>query len=58
MLLSTMYIHGIIEMINEVGTLVLFLPSYFPDYNPIEEVFSKLKALIEVYKMVLEMEHL
>ena len=42
-------------MINEVGTLVLFLPPYFPDNNPVEEVFSKLN---EVYEMELEMEHL
>ena len=39
-------IAGIVEMINEVGALVLFLPLYYPDFNPIEEAFSKLKALI------------
>ena len=42
---SIHHVQGIVEMINEVGALVLFLPPYSPDFNPIEEVFSKLKAL-------------
>jgi transposase len=33
-----------IRMIQEVGTLAHFLLPYFPDYNPIEEAFSKVKA--------------
>ena len=45
-------------MINKVGALVLFFPLYSPDFNPIEEAFSKLKALIKVYEIELEMEHL
>ena len=36
----------------------MFLPPYSPDFNPTEEAFSKLKALIKVYEMELEMEHL
>ena len=31
-------------MIQEVGAIVYFLPLYSPDYNPIEEAFSKVKA--------------
>lgn len=27
-----------------MGAKVLYLPSYSPDFNPIEEVFAKLKA--------------
>ena len=50
---SIHHVQGIVEMINEVGALVLFLPPYSPDFNPIEEAFSKLKALEH-----LEMEHL
>ena len=30
-------------MIEEAGALVHFLPPYSPDYNPIEETFSKVK---------------
>ena len=32
------------EMVEERGCEVLFLPSYSPDFSPIEEAFSKLKA--------------
>ena len=34
------------ELIEERGCSLLFLPSYSPDYNPIEEAFSKIKALL------------
>ena len=32
-----------VEMIYETGAIVHFLPPYFPDYNPIESLFSKVK---------------
>ena len=34
------------EMIQAKGAELLFLPPYSPDFNPIEKVFSKLKALL------------
>jgi len=34
------------ELIEERGADLLFLPSYSPDFNPIEEAFSKIKALV------------
>src|SRR5215216_1572586 len=34
------------ELIEERGADLLFLPSYSPDLNPIEEAFSKVKALV------------
>jgi transposase len=37
---------GVRELIEERGCQVLFLPSYSPDYNPIEEAFSKIKGLL------------
>ena len=30
-----------------MGAIVHFLPPYSPDYNPIEELFSKVKALMK-----------
>jgi len=30
--------------IESVGATLLFLPPYSPDFNPIEQAFSKLKA--------------
>jgi transposase len=34
------------ELIEERGADVLFLPSYSPDLNPIEEAFSKIKNIV------------
>lgn len=36
--------------ISEVGALALFLPPYSPDLNPIEELFSKVKATLKSAK--------
>jgi len=37
---------GVEEAIEAVGASVLYLPQYSPDLNPIEQFFSKLKALL------------
>lgn len=37
---------GVRELIEERGCEVLFLPPYSPDYNPIEEAFSKIKGML------------
>jgi len=37
---------GIEEAIRAAGAQLLYLPPYSPDYNPIEQVFSKLKTLL------------
>ena len=34
------------ELVESKGADLLFLPSYSPDLNPIEEAFSKIKALV------------
>lgn len=34
------------ELIEQQGCKVLYLPAYSPDYNPIEEAFSKIKNLL------------
>jgi transposase len=34
------------ELVEERGADLLFLPSYSPDLNPIEEAFSKIKNLV------------
>ncbi|MBA3389602.1 MAG: IS630 family transposase [Rubrobacter sp.] len=36
----------VVELIEARGCEVLYLPPYSPDYNPIEEAFSKIKALL------------
>jgi transposase len=37
---------GVRETIKERGAELLYLPPYSPDFNPIENAFAKLKALI------------
>ena len=44
--LSSHKIAGIQKAIEAIGARVVFLPPYSPDFNPIEQVFSKLKALL------------
>jgi transposase len=34
------------QLIEEKGCQVLFLPAYSPDFSPIEETFSKIKAFL------------
>lgn len=44
------HVNGIQSMIEEVGALVLYLPPYSPDYNPIEEAFGKVKTTTKAYE--------
>lgn len=41
---------GVREALQRVGADVLYLPPYSPDFNPIEQAFSKLKTLIRKAK--------
>ena len=36
------------RLIEDRGCILLYLPPYSPDLNPIEEVFSKIKQLLMV----------
>jgi transposase len=37
---------GVRKAIEDTGATLLYLPPYSPDFNPIENAFSKLKALL------------
>jgi transposase len=37
---------GAREAVEAVGAKLMFLPPYSPDFNPIEQAFAKLKALL------------
>ncbi len=39
-------VSGIRECIEAAGARLLYLPAYFPDFNPIELAFAKLKAIL------------
>lgn len=44
--LSSHKVAGVREAIEGAGATLRYLPPYSPDYNPIEQVFAKLKALL------------
>ncbi len=44
------YSRRAIELIERVGANVLRIPVYSPDFNPIEECISKIKALLRAAK--------
>jgi transposase len=44
--LSSHKVAGVRQAIESVGATLVYLPPYSPDFNPIEQVFAKLKWLI------------
>ena len=44
--LSPHKVAGVQEAIRAAGASVLYLPSYSPDFNPIEQLFAKFKSLL------------
>jgi transposase len=44
--LSAPKVPGVREAIEAAGARLLYLPPYSPDFNPIEQLFAKLKALL------------
>ena len=37
----------IIQDLEEAGVMVYYLPPYSPDFNPIEEAFSKARSILK-----------
>lgn len=50
-------VDGVRQAIESRGALVLYLPPYSPDFNPIEQAWSKLKQLLRGIKARI-LEHL
>jgi transposase len=44
--LSVHKVPGVRQAIETAGAKLLYLPPYSPDFNPIEQLFAKLKALL------------
>lgn len=44
--LSAHKVTGVREAIEAAGAKLVYLPPYSPDFNPIEQLFAKLKALL------------
>lgn len=49
--LSSHKVSGVVEAIEAVGAKVMFLPPYSPDLNPIEMMWSKVKAILRKLKI-------
>lgn len=49
--LSCHKVSGVVQAIEAVGACVLFLPPYSPDFNPIELMWSKIKAVLRKLKV-------
>ena len=47
--LSSHKASGIVEAIEAVGAEVWYLPPYSPDFNPIEQMWSKVKNHLRSY---------
>ena len=45
---SIHHVDELVQMIQGVGAMIIFLPPYSPDYNSIEEAFSKVKTVIRL----------
>lgn len=44
--LRTHHCKGVEEMIRAAGAIPLYLPPYSPEWNPIEKMWSKMKAIL------------
>ena len=44
---STHLVHEVREVCDRYGVILMFLPLYSPDFNPIEELFSVIKAWLK-----------
>ena len=51
---SIHHIAEVADLILHTGALLHFLPPYSPDLNPVEQVFSKVKAIIKENDQLLQ----
>lgn len=49
--LGVHHVEGVAEIIRSVGAIPLYLPPYSPDLNPIEKLWSKLKAILRKWRI-------
>jgi transposase len=48
--LRTHKVDGVAALIQSAGAFLVYLPPYSPDFNPIEEMWSKIKAYLRKVK--------
>ena len=52
---SVHHVDSVKETLRSVGILVRYLPPYSPDYNPIEEAFSFVKAFLKDHEQLMDL---
>ena len=50
---SIHHVNEVADLISSVGALLIYLPPYSPDLNPIEEVFSSVKAYLKAHECII-----
>jgi hypothetical protein len=48
------HVQEVVEHIYDSGAIIRYLPPYSPDFNPIEEVFAKVKHYLRQNDLVLQ----
>ena len=51
---SIHHVDSLTSLFEEAGVLLLFLPPYSPDYMPIEEAFSYIKAYLRLHSDIFQ----
>ena len=51
---SVHHVHSVLDCLNTVGIVVIFLPPYSPDLNPIEEMFSFIKYYLKQHDQIIQ----
>ena len=54
---SVHHCDGTVELIESAGALVIFLPPYSPDLNPIEETFASIKSYIRTHEDAIQSDN-
>ena len=49
---SIHHVAHVTRLLQEIGVLVQWLPPYLPDFNPLEEAFSKVKLMQQSVLMI------
>jgi len=51
--LSVHHVRKVLDLVHQAGILVMFLPPYSPDVNPMEEAFSYIKSYLRKHDELL-----
>lgn len=49
------HVREVSDILHDAGVIVHYLPPYSPDYNPIEEAFTKVKLMMKAMEIEMEL---